>query len=113
MHAFTTAIPRDSWVTVRVSRLSPGASRSPRPDGLDREAGLLESANASDGSTEEERAGASLAMATSRAEEPEAEAEADSCGYEGDTGEGNKRLSPSSRRGCVVSRPGFPTERVR
>lgn len=76
---------------------------------------MLANANDSDCSTEEERAGAALAMATIGAEEPEAEAEADSCGYEGDVGEGNKKLAASSRRGSVISHPhpGFSINRVR
>ena len=90
-------------------------SRSPRRDGLDGEADLLASVNTSDCSTEEERPGMSLAIATSGAEEPEADAEADSCGYDGDVGEGNKKLAASSRRGSVLSHPlpGFSTNRVR
>lgn len=95
-----------------VSGLSPDASRSPRPNGLDREAELLVCANASDCSSEAGQQGASLAMAVCGAEAPEAGAEADSCGYEGDVGEG-KKLAASSRRASAISRPGFSTNKVR
>ena len=115
VYGFTTAVLEPPKASVSTSRHTPDASRSPRPDGLDREADLLASANASDCSTEEERAGASLAMATGRVEEPEEEAEADSCGYEGDVGEGKKKLAASSRRGSAISHPhpGFSMNRVR
>eukprot|EP00903_Cladosiphon_okamuranus_P020006 g18377.t1 len=82
--------------------------RSPRPDGLDREAELLAGANGSDcSSADEGRAGASLAMTTSEVDKPEVEAEADSCGYEG---EGNEKLATTSRRGLGISRPGCQTD---
>lgn len=99
--------------SVRAWRLSPETSRSPRPDGLDREADLIASANASDCSSEEEHAGASLAMTTNCDEEPEAEPEVDSCGYEGDVGESSKKFATSSWRASVMSRPGFSATNVR
>lgn len=73
-------------------------SRSPQSDGLDREAGLLASAEVSDVSSEGGQVEAPLAVTVASTGE---DAEADSCGYEGDVGESTK-LPPSLRRPADV-----------
>ncbi|CAM9145127.1 unnamed protein product [Ectocarpus sp. 4 AP-2014] len=93
---------------------APRGTFSPRADGYDREADLLESVHASDDSSEGgggggARAGADfpLAAIATRAVE-EARVETDSCGYEGDVGEGAKRMTtPSFRRAAGIAPPGF------
>lgn len=71
---------------------------------------MFASLDASDYSSEAGHAEASLAIAVSGA--VEAEAEADSCGYEGDVGEGAKKLTASARRAAVIAPPGFSASRV-
>ncbi|CAB1118118.1 unnamed protein product [Ectocarpus sp. CCAP 1310/34] len=93
---------------------APRGTVSPRADGYDREADLLESAHASNDSSEGgggggARAGTDfpLAAIATRAVE-EARVETDSCGYEGDVGEGAKRMTtPSFRRAAGIAPPGF------
>lgn len=75
-----------------------GNNRLAQSDGLDREAGLLASAEVSDVSSEGGQVEAPLAVTVASTGE---DAEADSCGYEGDVGESTK-LPPSLRRPADV-----------
>lgn len=87
---------------------------SPRADGMDQEAALLSSAEASDASSSGRQGEDLLAVGASTAGfvEADAAAETDSCGYEGDVGE-SARIIPSVRRLAsvvVVAPPGMPTK---
>ncbi|CAM9146579.1 unnamed protein product [Ectocarpus fasciculatus] len=95
---------------------APRGTPSPRADGYDREADLLASAHASDCSSEGGEGGRALAevvplaaIATRAVEQ--ARVETDSCGYEGDVGEGAKRMTPSFRRAAGIAPPGFSTNK--
>ncbi|CAM9404192.1 unnamed protein product, partial [Hapterophycus canaliculatus] len=89
---------------------APGYVRSPRGDGYDREADLLASADASECSSEGEGYAEepSLGMAAlTAAGDGDGDAGADSCGYEGDVGEGEKKKSSASfRRAAGIAPPG-------
>lgn len=77
-----------------------GGRRSPRTDGLETEAALLSSAEASDASSEE---GKIEPVVVTTIEEDEVEA--DDCGYEGDVGENTKlarALHRPSNLGMIV-----------
>lgn len=91
---------------------SSDSGHSSRADGFDRDADLFVSLDASDYSSNGGQVEASLAMATSGDMGAEVEAEADSCGYEGDVGEGTRKLTSSVRRAAVIAPPGFSTNRV-
>lgn len=90
--------------------LSSDSGHSSRADGFDRDADLFVSLDASDYSSDGGQVEASLAMATGGA--VDAEAEADSCGYEGDVGEGTRKFTAAVRRAAVIAPPGFSTNRV-
>lgn len=83
-------LPVATYFSARFCR----GSRSPRADGLDREAALLTSSEVSDVSSE---GGLNASLVVAAITGIGEEVEADSCGYDGDVGESTK-LTPSVRR---------------